>query len=172
MYLNNAFVFVFSFINIMIVAWLSNREIEKSLKRARRSEAALKKERDLLEVKVEERTRALKESQAEKMTQLSRFAEFGRLASGVFHDLINPLTIVSLNLENIKDSSHKELNNVNSSIKRATDASRRMESFILAIKRQLSQQGSLEKFNVCEEIRQVAQILSLWQFLKILSGGL
>ncbi len=74
---------------IMIVAWLSNREIEKSLARARQSERELKEERDSLEVKVVERTRELQEAQLEKMENVYRLAAFGDLASGLFHDLIN-----------------------------------------------------------------------------------
>src|SRR6185503_5096075 len=85
-----------SFVNVIIltiiaiVSWLSNRETEKSLKRARASEKELKKERDQLEIKVEERTRELKQAQLEKMTQLHRFAEIGRLTSGFLHDLVSP----------------------------------------------------------------------------------
>lgn len=97
-------IFPIFFFIIATVSWLSNREIEKSLARARRSEADLKKERDSLEITVEQRTRELKETQAEKMTQLYRFAEFGRLSSGLFHDLINPLTAVSLNIEKVKNA--------------------------------------------------------------------
>ena len=48
-----------------------------------------------MEVKVEERTKELKKLQMEKMEQLYRFAEFGQLSSGLFHDLINPLTAIS-----------------------------------------------------------------------------
>ena len=71
---------------IMTVSWLSNREIERSLRRARTSEAALKEERDMLEITVEDRTRELQKTQSEKIAQLYRFAEFGKLASGLFHD--------------------------------------------------------------------------------------
>lgn len=87
------------FLAIAIVSWLSNREINKSLLRARHSEKLLKKERDSLEIKVEERTKELKNAQLQKVSQLYRFAEFGRLSSGLFHDLMNPLNAVYLNLE-------------------------------------------------------------------------
>lgn len=39
--------------------------------------------------------------QSEKISQLYRLAEFGRISAGIFHDLINPLTAISLNLEQI-----------------------------------------------------------------------
>ncbi len=77
------------FILLTVVSWLANREIVKSLRRAQTSEQELKNERDLLEIKIAERTQALKQAQLEKVTELDRFAEFGRLASGAFHDLMN-----------------------------------------------------------------------------------
>ena len=50
---DDAIVFSILYFLIMIVAWLYNREIERSLRRARISEQALKEERDLLEIKVD-----------------------------------------------------------------------------------------------------------------------
>ncbi|MDE2116806.1 MAG: hypothetical protein KGI79_02945, partial [Patescibacteria group bacterium] len=89
------------YVVIVVASWLSNREIERSLKRARTSEKALKSERDLLEIKVEERTKELKAAELEKVSQLYRFVEFGRLASGIFYDLLNPLSVVSLSVEKL-----------------------------------------------------------------------
>jgi signal transduction histidine kinase len=99
---------------IAVVTWLSNREIDRSLRRARKSEALLKQERDMLEITVEKRTSELKESQVEKLTQLYRFAEFGRLSAGIFHDLINPLTAISLNIQKVRGGSGKDTGEANS----------------------------------------------------------
>jgi signal transduction histidine kinase len=80
------------YVLIVVVAWLSNREIERSLARARRSEQNL-------EAKVEERTRELQAAQSEKIDHLYRFAEFGQLASGLFHDLLNVVNAAALHDE-------------------------------------------------------------------------
>lgn len=148
------------FFIIATVSWLSNREIEKSLKRARTSEVALKKERDMLEVKVEERTKELKQVQLEKMTQLYRFAEFGRLSGGLFHDLINPLTIISLNIEQIKNSPDSKINDVRSYLNQAIEASNRMEDFIIAVRKQMAKEENGKLFSLTEEVRQAIQVLS------------
>jgi glucan phosphoethanolaminetransferase (alkaline phosphatase superfamily) len=63
---------------------LSNKEVEKSLKRA------LESEKDL-EIKVEKRTQELKQSQLETLSAMSRTYELGKIAQGLFHDLITPL---------------------------------------------------------------------------------
>jgi signal transduction histidine kinase len=151
---DDSIVFSITFGIITIVSWLSSREVERSLTRAQESEAALKEERDLLEHKVEERTHELKNLQAEKIMQLYRFAEFGRLASGLFHDLVNPLTAVSLNLEEL---SAKERSTI---LKQAVDGTKRMESFIKAARKQIQQQRQLSMFAPAEEIESAVQLLS------------
>lgn len=146
---------------IAIVSWLSNREIEKSLRRARRSEAELTKERDSLEVKVEERTREIKQMQLEKMSQLYRFAEFGKLSSGLFHDLVNPLNAVSLNMELVKSTADKK--NIAQSqlhLTKAISATKKLENFIFAVRKQISKQENQTYFSLNEEIDQVIDILS------------
>lgn len=159
---------------IATVSWLSNREIEKSLARARRSEVDLKKERDSLEITVEARTRELKETQAEKMTQLYRFAEFGRLSSGLFHDLINPLTAVSLNIEKVKNMEEVRahvksveektgavpISELSEYVSKAISAAKKMEDMVSAVRKQLSRQETKSLFSVNEEIAQALEVLS------------
>lgn len=151
----NVFMITVIFSIIAVVSWLSNREIEKSLTRARKSEAELKKERDSLEVTVEARTRELKETHAEKMTQLYRFAEFGRLSSGLFHDLINPLTAVSLNIEKVKNAGETK-----QYVDKAIVAAKKMEDMVSAVRKQLSRQETKTLFSVNEEIAQALEVLS------------
>jgi signal transduction histidine kinase len=90
------------FLLIMTISWLSNREMEKSLARARISERELKKERDMLEITVQEKVLELRQMEAEKISQLYRLAEFGKLSSGLFHDLINPFNVVALHVEQLR----------------------------------------------------------------------
>jgi len=150
------------FLIIATVSWLSNREIEKSLARARKSEADLMVERDLLEIKVEERTRELKEAQSVEMAQLYRFAEFGRISSGLFHDLVNPLTAVTLNIEKIKNEndSGSTIAEVKMYVDQAVRATKKMEDFVLAVRKQLARKESRALFSLNEEIKNVIDILS------------
>lgn len=145
------------FLIIAIVSWLSNREIERSLIRARMSEAELKRERDSLEIKVEEKTRELKEAQAEKMAQLYRFAEFGRLSSGLFHDLINPLSAVSLSMQEVKDVATKE---AKTNVERAVLAAKKMEDLVITVRKQLAREENYALFSIDDEVKQVVNIMS------------
>lgn len=131
---------------IMTVSWLSNRETERSLARAEQSERDLQKERDQLEITVAERTEELKQVQAERVSQLYHFAEFGRISSGLFHDLVNPLLSLSLNMQDVGNSLHADLPGIKANIDRSLAASRKMERFIHAIRGQMRIQDLKEEF--------------------------
>jgi signal transduction histidine kinase len=154
---NDIVIFTIMLSIIAITAWLWNKEIDAALKRALESEAALKEERDLLEVRVEERTQQLKESQLEKISNLYRFVEFGRLATGLFHDLMNPITAVSLNIESMNKNVS---NDVKKDLDRVITASKRMNNFMQAIKKQIQKQEVQTSFSINTEINQVMQIVA------------
>ncbi len=163
-HLRDAGVYIATLAIIAVVSWLSNREIEKALHRARGSEKALKKERDLLEVKVEERTQELKQAQLEKVSHLYRLADFGRMSAGLFHDFVNPLTIVSLNLRQLqvqrKATKLRKFTGASSLLKRALGGTRRMESFAQAIKRQIQKQETKGVFSLNREVSQAIDVLA------------
>ncbi len=143
------------------ISWLSNREIDKSLLRARKSEAELKIERDSLEITVEKRTKELKETQAEKMDQLYRFAEFGRLSSGLFHDLINPLNAVSLNMEKLKNQTNEgQIQDAAGYVDKAIYTAKKLEDLVTAVRKQLARQENKSVFSLNKEIEYVLDVLS------------
>jgi signal transduction histidine kinase len=146
---------------IMLITWLSNREIERSLIRARTSEAALKQERDLLDVTVTERTRELREAQFEKVEQIYRFAEFGRLATGLFHDLLNVLNAFSLRVdENAEDVPGDGTTPHRPFLDDAFDKTKQIEHFMYAIRLQLDHRESMKRFSLNEAISQIVQLVS------------
>ncbi|HTB48770.1 MAG TPA: HAMP domain-containing sensor histidine kinase [Verrucomicrobiae bacterium] len=139
---------------IGLVSWLANREIDRSLGRARASEAALEVERDSLEIKVVERTRALEQAQLQRVMELQRLAEFGRMSAGLLHDVANPLTIASLNLEQLGNQSQSLL------VRRALQSLHHIERFLDSARKQLKSQGSVTNFVAQSEIKQVLAILN------------
>lgn len=158
---SDAIVFALLLLLISTIAWIFNRDMEKALVRARRSEQALKNQRDQLEITVEKRTNQLRVVQAEKIAQLYRFAEFGKLSSGLFHDLVNPLTIVSLNLKNITKNKEdlKEISNIKVGLERAILATKRLESFVEAARMQIQNRDLNIKFSLVKETNQSLQML-------------
>lgn len=147
---------VIIFFVIATITWLSNHEMEKSLARLRKSEAELKEERDTLEIKVEQRSKELKEAQAEKIDQLYRFAEFGRISSGLFHDLINPLNAVSLNLSKTDGSAEETKQYVSNAVR----AAKKLEDLVVAVRKQLAREETKTLFLIEQEIQHVIEVLS------------
>jgi two-component system C4-dicarboxylate transport sensor histidine kinase DctB len=138
---------------IGLVAWLANRETTRSLARARISEHALELERDNLEVKVAERTRELEQAQLVRVMELQRLAEFGRLSAGLLHEMSNPLTVASLNLEQHSSEPRPVL------LRRAVQSLQHIERFVDAARKQLKGQGNLTNFSLHQEVKQVTRIL-------------
>lgn len=145
---DDAIVFSVLYFLIMVVAWLYNREIERSLRRARASEHALAEERDLLEVKVMERTEELRHSQLEKVQQLNRLAELGQLSSGLFHDILNLLNTLSLRGDE-KDPS----------LANAFTTARQIEGFTHAVRKQIRNANAREPFSLPQAIEHAIQLV-------------
>ncbi|NDE68401.1 hypothetical protein EB052_02220, partial [bacterium] len=142
------FEFFIIYLFVMAASWLSNHETVKALHRARKSEKMLEEKNESLERTVEERTRELKQSQIEKLSQMYRFVEFGKLSSGIFHDLLNPLSVVSANVERLDSSIHPDIPEIKSDLTGAIKASRRMERFIDTIRKQIQTQDTKTTFLV------------------------
>jgi signal transduction histidine kinase len=147
---DDAIVFSILYFLIMIVAWLYNREIERSLRRAKRSEQALTEERNQLEVKIAERTDELRRTQLEKVQQLNRFAELGQLSSGLFHDLLNILNALSL----------RSADEANPSLASAFGTAKQIENFMQAVRKQICGATTKELFSLTQGIDHVIQLIN------------
>lgn len=154
--LDDSLIISLSLLVIATLIWLYNSEINKSLDRARKSEKALQLQKENLEKTVIERTKQIKTIQKEKIITLYQMAEFGQLSAGMFHDLANPLTAVSLNLEQIKSN---DLNNHQDCLKQALIAANKMSNFIINIKKQIKSEDETELFNINQEIHDCIKIL-------------
>lgn len=137
---------------IGVVSWLSNREIDRSLRRARASEKALSAERDSLEIKVKARTQELESAQMARLTELQRFATFGRLSANLLHEIASPLTAVSLNLESM-DLHQSAL------MKQAQTNLKYLERYVQAARKQLQGEASLTTFSINNEVKQLLRML-------------
>lgn len=145
---------------IAFIYWLSNRETEKSLERARHSENELAREKDILENKVEERTKEIKIIQMERMSELYRFVEFGKISSGAFHDLINPLTSIHFLINEIQYNNQYKISEVNEYIDRAILVSKRMQSFIEALRKKIRYDHKKVLFKPKQEIEEALLLLA------------
>lgn len=109
--------------------------MEKSLVRARDSESKLKNE-------------------LENISKVYHLAEFGKLSSGAFHDLINPLTSISLYIDELSEKQ------TNKNFTKVTAACNRMQNFIEAIEKQVKPHKAIGPIEINKEIEQVIELLS------------
>lgn len=158
--LGDAITYAILLLLITSLVLIFEREIRQSLKRAEKSEQELMLEKEALEERVIERTKMIREMEAEKISQLYHLAEFGRISSGIFHDLINPLTAVSLNLEQINNNGADKIASAKDSLSQAIIASHKMEDLISCIKRSIRKENRQEEFSLNEEIETIIKILA------------
>lgn len=120
--------------------------------------ASLHNERNHLQQQITIHQQTAQAAYITHMAQLSRFAELGRLAGGIVHDIANPLTAVTLSLEQLSEDI--EGPEPHPQIKRLRRATRRIESFLAAARRQIQQQEAVpERFCFNDEIEAAIDIM-------------
>ena len=103
----DVFAYSTGFVMIAIVSWLYGRQMERSLHKATTAERALQAQKANLERIVQQRTAALEQTQIEEMEQMYRLTQVGSLSTGLLHDLANYLTVLTLDIENLRNSQDK-----------------------------------------------------------------
>ena len=132
---------------IIMLLYLSHREMKKSMEQLKMSEKVIAQDRDALKMQVEERTQELRNNRIARMNELARAAEFGRLSQGLFHDLMTPLTSMVLHTEKLKDV-------------KMTEASQRMTAYIKDIRSTLSREEAERECSLGEELDVILHLLS------------
>lgn len=140
---------------IALVSWLYNSKMEQSLRRAERSERALRRQKELLEIKVEERTRQVQAAQLERVQELYRFAELGHMSVALLHDMANYLSVLSLDIEDLKQVRKDR----SAAIRRVQQSIRHLDSLISQVRHQIKGETAVVPFNIADEIDQVLRIL-------------
>lgn len=144
---------------IFVLAWIIVRENRRALKIAEERRQKLIEAKDQLEIKVEERTKEIKRIQKEKLEQLQTLASIGQLSSSIFHDIVNPLTVVGLNLEQMKEDSCPELEINQSYIHQALSATDKISELIGSVNNCLRHKNQEKYFSVQQEIEKIKKIM-------------
>ncbi|MBP6858916.1 MAG: HAMP domain-containing histidine kinase [Candidatus Pacebacteria bacterium] len=150
------------FLFMSFIAWLSNREIDHSLIRARESEKLLKDERDNLEQRVASRAQELMSIEDARIRQLERSAEFGNVSQGLFHDLMSPLSSISMYMERLAENNAESKQNLEI-MNKMISVARRMNSFMDNLRQYTKGLQSIqinEPVDLSEEIGMIRDIFS------------
>ncbi len=140
---------------VIILSVLSRKEMKKSLEQSKRSAEVLAQDRRSLQQKLIESAAALRESELIRIDELTKAAEFGRLAQGLFHDLMTPLTSMILHTEGLKTTTE-----ANKHIEKAVDAGHRMSRYIEDIRTTLSRESAEHDCDLKKELESVVHLIS------------
>ncbi len=152
-------IYLFIIFFIGFISWFSTKEIEKYFKRAEENRVLLEKERNKLEENVELRTKDLIESQNKSIVQVYKFIEFGKIATGIFHDILSPLNSISLIVENIKNRKNSNYE-IDEDIDLAVSASLQLKTLIDSSRKSLRQSDTSSPFQITSEISSALSLLN------------
>lgn len=139
---------------LALVSWLYNREMERSLTRAKQAEAQLLQQKASLEQQVQKRTAELRQAQLTEMRHMYRFTKMGQLGAILLHDLANHLTALTLEIE---DLQHKQKSQ---DIARARQIIGYLENIVIATRDRLHGSQAKQTCNVIREISEAVNFLS------------
>ncbi len=151
--LGDAFSIVLIFIIMAVVSWLFNFQMNRSLHRATAAEAALTRQKSLLETTVEKRTQELQSTQLEKIREMYRFAELGQLSTALLHDLANHLTTLTVEIEGLEGQTRSR------ALGRAKRSIRYIDDMVIRVRDQLHGKSDVRPFNVIDETDEVVKML-------------
>lgn len=157
--LQDIFEVCFIFACIVGISRLANNQTEKSLARARKSEAALIQERNLLELRVQERTQEIKDLQRKQVAQLSHLADLGKLSTGIFHDLISPLSGVIAHVDQLSNKDH-DFYEMKAPLQKVTHATQRMAKALALVRKQIRPETENILFSPYIEVKDAIDILT------------
>lgn len=153
---------------IVAISWLSNREIVRSLEKSLKSEEktkkyakALEKQKDILEVRVLERTKKLEDTQKRRFLEMKNFVNIGKIASGLMHDIANPLTIGLARADELDEYINKvrAAKPAKESIGSIRSIMDKLRVLTLNTKKQIMQQSNKVYFDPVDEVEEVIELL-------------
>ena len=125
------FITILSF--IVFIAYLSYREMQMTRQTAEQKQRKILLERNALEKKISERTREFIASETLRAQDNERLVQLGRLSQGLFHDLMSPLTSITLNIDTLSKNNLLSKEEIDS-MQRSIEASKKMKSFMESLK--------------------------------------
>lgn len=144
---------------IIFLTWQKNTEILISHNQLKNNQRELAQEKKDFELKIEKKANEALKDKKEKIKQLQILASIGHLSSGIFHDIINPLTVVNLNLEQMKNTFIPSPPETKDLIQQALKASHRIQSLIESTNNCLREQSQQQSFSIYEEVLQITKIM-------------
>ena len=160
--------FAFIILSTLLIAGSFTSEVRSFIFQAKHSEESADKERRTLERIVTDRTNELLSSEKKRLEDSGRFIELGQLSQGLLHDLINPLSSVSLYVEKLAENGNDPIE-AREIVRKAVAASKRMRSFMNDVRHCLSDRH-IESERIADLRREVAIVRDVMVYKARLAG--
>lgn len=145
---------------IVFLVWQRNDENRKNFEQVMLSKITLEHDKQNLKLKIERRTNEILNYKQENLKQLQALASIGHLSSGIFHDIINPLTVVNLNLQQMKNEFQPLIPEAQEFIQQALKSSCRIQELIESANNCLRKKSQQQPFSIQHEILQITKIMA------------
>lgn len=150
----STYIDVASYITILaifaLVSWISSRQTEQSLGRARKAEDTVRKQNALLSKELEQESSTLRQTQLKQIRQLHKFAILGQSTAATLHELSNHLSILNLDISDLKQQ-----NKNSKAITHAEESIQHINNMVRQARAQLSASKEAVSFNALPVIRSV-----------------
>ncbi len=147
---------------IASLSWYSRRKINSLYLRSKEFQDFLIEQNKMLENLVAKKSEEVRYLKAEQINKINNLVEVGKNTSGLFHDLSNLLTSVSLSLENLSTNALRTKNldlSVHQDISTTIEYMGKLRNFLDSARKQVSCIDSSELFAPMVEVDNVLVIL-------------
>jgi signal transduction histidine kinase len=143
---------------LILIVYHARKESERSKQFFNASERLiLRKE---MEQEILRKNKAIVDDQHERLYEMKRLAEFGRLSRGLFHDLMNPLTAIILHTKNLNLKDERDVKKYEVNINSAVRAGETISLYMENIRNTLNYEHGSKMCSFIEEIEKVILLLS------------
>jgi signal transduction histidine kinase len=143
---------------LILIVYHARKESERSKQFFNASERLiLRKE---MEQEILRKNKAIVDDQHERLYEMKRLAEFGRLSRGLFHDLMNPLTAIILHTKNLNLKDERDVKKYEVNINNAVRAGETISLYMENIRNTLNYEHESKMCSFIEEIEKVILLLS------------
>ena len=134
-----------------LVGWLAQKQIAQALEKANTAAKVLKQEQQNLGHMVSAQVQKIEEGYRKEMVLTQHQADFGKIAQGLFHDLVNPINTLTLTIESIRSGriGIHDAYMYSESLRRAIS---RTQRYLTAVKNNLGKPSLAGEFDFKEEI--------------------
>lgn len=137
-----------------LVSWVSSYQSSISLKRALNAEGRVRKQKDLIALELDKQSAKLRQLQLQEMQQLYKFAIIGQSASMTLHELSNHLSILNLDIDDIKQRYKNS-----KAIENAQESMEYINSMVRKARAQLGKPSTSSSFDIYLTIKQLLKDL-------------